>query len=103
MKNLKELEKQVDMALTSLDNLQQVEVTEFLHSKIIHRMQTRQETPLVYNKLMVRLAAVLCLLICINGVSYIALTQTNTTATKKQSSADVFAEAYGLKNNLNSY
>jgi hypothetical protein len=104
MKNIKDLEKQADQTLNSLDNLQPVEANEFLHTKVVHRMQSRQEAkPMVYNKLMVRLAAVLCLFVCINGISYIALRGKNITAVKTSAGVDVFAEAYGLNNNLNSY
>ena len=104
MKNIKDFEKQVGQALNSLDNLQQVEANEFLHAKIMHRMQNRGEaSPLYYNKLMVRLAAVLCLFVCINAVSFFALNQTKQTTVKKQAGADVFAQAYGLNTNLNSY
>ncbi len=104
MKNIKDLEKQAEQALNSLNNLQQVDANEFLHAKVLHRMQSRQEVkPMVYNKLMVRLAAVLCLFVCINSISYIALMQKNTTTAKTSAGVDVFAEAYGLNNNLNSY
>lgn len=105
MKNIKDLEKQAEQALNSLNNLQQIEPNEFLHAKILHRMQNQGEaTPLYYNKLMVRLTAVLCLFVCINVASFFALTQTNKTVTiKTQPSADAFAQAYGLNTNLNSY
>jgi hypothetical protein len=41
--------------------------------------------------------------VCINGISYIALRGKNITAVKTSAGVDVFAEAYGLNNNLNSY
>lgn len=105
MKNIKDFEEQADQALNSLNNLQQVEPNEFLHAKIMHRMQNAgQASPLYYNKLMVRLAAVLCLFVCINAVSFFVLTQSKaTTVTQKPANADSFAEAYGLNTNLNSY
>ena len=105
MKNIKDFEKRAEQALNSLDNLQQVEANEFLHSKIMYRMQNRGEaSPLYYNKLMVRLAAVLCLFVCINAVSFFAINQNKTTtATQKPANADSFAQAYGLNTNLNSY
>ena len=104
MKNIKDFEKQAEQALNSLNNLQQVEANEFLHAKIMHRMQNRGEaSPLYYNKLMVRLAAVLCLFICINGLSFFVLNQSKTTVTKKPADVTVFAQAYGLNTNLNSY
>ena len=106
MKNKQDLENQVQQTLSSLDNLQQLEANAFLHAKIMNRMANKQAlTPITYNKLMVRLAAVLCLFICINGVSFYLLKQkTNTVNTKTNNTgADAFANAYGLNNNLNSY
>ena len=104
MKNIKDFETQAEQALNSLNNLQQVEANEFLHAKIMHRMQnTGEASPLYYNKLMVRLAAVLCLFICINAVSFFVLNQSKTTVTKKPADITVFAQEYGLTTNLNSY
>ena len=104
MKNKQELERQVEQTLNSLDNLQQLEANEFLHAKIINRMANKQALNPSYNKLMVRLAAVLCLFICVNGISFFVLKQkANTVNTKNYTGADAFAKAYGLDNNLNSY
>jgi hypothetical protein len=105
MKNIQGIEEQVQQTLNSLDNLQQLEANPFLHAKIVNRMANKQASiPIVYNKLMVRLAAVLCLFICINVVSFYVLKQkTNTVNTKNYTGVDAFANAYGLNNNLNSY
>ena len=104
MKNTKDFEKQAEQALNSLNNLQQVEPNEFLHAKILHRMQNQGEaSPLYYNKLMVRLAAVLCLFICVNAVSFFALSPNKKQTVTQTANADSFAEAYGLNTNLNSY
>jgi len=106
MKNKQDLERKVEQTLNSLDNMQQLEANEFLHAKILHRM-TGNNTNSAYSKVMVRLAAVLCLLVCINCVSFLLLKQqtvtTKATAAKTTTGADAFAEAYGLNNNLNSY
>jgi hypothetical protein len=106
MKNKQDLEKQVQQTLSSLDNMQQLEANAFLHAKIVNRMENKQASPpMAYNKLMVRLVAVLCLFICVNGISFLVLKQkTNTVNTKTNNTdADAFANAYGLNNNLNSY
>ncbi len=106
MKNMKNFEKQAEQALKSLDNLQQVEANEFLHAKIMHRMQNIPDaSPLYYNKLMVRLTGVLCLFICINVATFFVLTpaKTETPTQKQPTDAASFAQAYGLNTNLNSY
>ncbi len=108
MKNKQELEQKVEQTLNSLDNLQQLEANEFLHAKILHRMGGNSTaTNLGYSKIMIRLAAILCLLIGINCVSfYVLKPQTDigkVTAAKTATGANAFAEAYGLNNNLNSY
>jgi hypothetical protein len=105
MKNIQGLEDKVQQTLNSLNNLQQLEANEFLHAKILNRMANKQASPsMAYNKLMVRLVAVLCLFICVNGISFFVLKQkSNTVNTKNYTGADAFANAYGLDNNLNSY
>lgn len=103
MKNNHELEKHVDQTLTSLDNLQQLEANEFLHAKVLHRMQVLRQSGGGAQKLMLRMAGVLCLFICLNTVSYFILKQPTNTTTKNIKGADAFADAYGLNNNLNSY
>ncbi len=105
MKSKKDFENQAEQALNSLNNVQLVEANEFLHAKIMHRMQNQdQASPLYYNKVMVRLAAVLCLFICVNAVSFFALTPAKTkTVAQKPADATAFAQAYGLNTNLNSY
>lgn len=108
MKNKQELDRKVEQTLRSLDNLQQLEANEFLYAKILHRMSGNNNTAIYinYSKVMVRLAAVLCLLVCINCISFFVLKQqpvTTKVTAAKTSGADAFAEAYGLNNNLNSY
>ncbi|MEO8887387.1 MAG: hypothetical protein ABI367_15090 [Mucilaginibacter sp.] len=105
MKNKQDIENEVQQTLNSVDSLQQLEANAFLHAKIANRMVSKQAlTRITYNKLMVRLAAVLCLFICINGISFYVLKQKpNTANTKNYTGADAFANAYGLNNSLNSY
>jgi hypothetical protein len=102
MKNKQGFEQQAEQTLNSLDNLRQVEANEFLDAKVLHRMQMRYQPATNAQTLMLRLAAVLCLFIGINTVSYVILKQPIKT-TKNIKGADVFADAYGLNNNVNSY
>src|SRR5688572_19430319 len=110
MKNKQDLEKQAEQTLNSLDSLQQVEANEFLHAKILHRMQIKSATnatnvlqgshiiyqlPISAQTLMMRLVAVLCLFVCLNIATYIILKQPKQATTKTINGADAFADAYG--------
>lgn len=104
MKKYNELEKAAEEALNSLNNLQQVEANEYLHSKIMLRMQNKNTPPPAYNRLMLRLAAVLLLFVCLNGVSYYVLKQNTATSQPKQiTGKEGFAEAYGLNSSMENY
>jgi len=41
MKNQQEIERMAEQTLNSLNNLQQLEANEYLHAKIVQRMNTR--------------------------------------------------------------
>ena len=104
MKNQQEIERMAEQTLSSLDNLQQVEANEYLHSKIWLRINdTSKSIPPAYNRLMLRLAAVLFLFIGINCVSFYALKQHSVDTAQKSSGADAFANAYNLNDNSDSY
>lgn len=104
MKNKQDLEQRAEQTLNSLDNLQQVEANEFLDAKILHHMQVMYHPPAVSSqKLMLRLAGVLCLFMALNITTYFVLKQPKQTTTKNINGADAFADAYGLNNNANSY
>jgi hypothetical protein len=105
MKNQQEIEQKAEQTLNSLNNMQQLEANEYLHSKILQRMNdNRKVIPMAYNRVMLRLAAVLILFIGINAVSFYVLKQSgNTVTVKKAATADAFADAYNLNNNVDSY
>jgi hypothetical protein len=103
MKNKQEIEQAIEQTLNSLNNLQQVEANEYLHAKIMQRMSNNRAVPMVYTRLMLRLAAVLILLIGVNTVSFYVLKQRSTNTEKTTTGADAFAKAYNLNNNLDSY
>ena|ERR1700761_7663858 len=103
MKNKQDIEQAAEQALNSLSNLQQVEANEYLHAKIVQRMQNNKAAPMAYNRLMLQLAAVLILLIGVNAVSFYVLKQRSTNTEKTTTGADAFAKAYNLNNNLDSY
>ena len=105
MKNQQEIEQLAEQTLNSLNNVQQLEANEYLHSKILQRMNdSRKVIPMAYNRVMLRLAAVLVLFIGINAVSFYMLKQSDNTVTvNKAATADAFANAYNLNNNLDSY
>jgi hypothetical protein len=104
MKNNQDIEKAVQQTLDSLDNLQQLEANEFLYAKIRQRMDnTAKVVPMNYNRVMLRLAAVLVLFIGINGVSFYVLKHSNSSASQTTSGANAFADAYNLNSNTDSY
>jgi hypothetical protein len=103
MKNKQDIEQAAEQALNSLNHMQQVEANEYLHAKIMQRMQNNKVIPMAYNRLMLRLAAVLILLIGVNALSFYVLKQRSTTTEKTTTGADAFAKAYNLNNNLDSY
>ncbi|MES2379252.1 MAG: hypothetical protein V4553_21855 [Bacteroidota bacterium] len=104
MKNNQDIEKAVQQTLDSLDNLQQLEANEFLYAKIRQRMDnTAKVVPMNYNRVMLRLAAVLVLFIGINGLSFYVLKHSSAPATQTTSGANAFADAYNLNSNTDSY
>ena len=105
MKNQQEIEEMAEQTLKSLNNMQQLEANEYLHSKILQRMNDSSKVvPMAYNRVMLRLAAVLVLFIGLNVASFYMLKQSSNTVTvKKAGTADAFADAYNLNNNLDSY
>jgi hypothetical protein len=104
MKNNQDIEKAVQQTLDSLDNLQQLEANEFLYAKIKQRMDnTAKVVPMNYNRIMLRLAAILILFIGINGVSFYVLKHSDAPAVQTASGANAFADAYNLNSNTDSY
>ncbi|MBC7400178.1 MAG: hypothetical protein H7289_09555 [Mucilaginibacter sp.] len=104
MKNNQDIEKAVQQTLNSLDSLQQLEANEYLYAKIKQRMDnTAKVVPMNYNRVMLRLAAVLILFIGINGVSFYVLKHSSVHATQTTSGANAFADAYNLNKNTDSY
>jgi len=105
MKKHGDIEKLAEQTLNSLDGLQQVEANEYLYAKIKQRMQGSKEVvPLYGKRVMLRLVAVLVLFIGLNCISFYALKQQGSQTTgPKSSSAEAFANAYGLNTNTDSY
>ncbi|MGY3215021.1 hypothetical protein [Mucilaginibacter sp. HD30] len=104
MKDKKQIEQLAEQALQSLDKLQQVDANDFLAAKAWQRMQNqRQSIPTGYNKLLVRLVAVLVLFICINCVSFYVLNKTSADTALTTTGVDAFASAYGLSNSSENY
>ena len=104
MKTKQEIENEVGQTLNSLDSLQQLEANEFLYTKIAQRINNGRTIPLHYNRVMLRLAAVLILFIGINCASYYIIKQRGqATGTKITTGADAFVNAYNLNTNLDSY
>jgi hypothetical protein len=105
MKDQQEIQRVVEQTLGSLDNMQPLEANEYLHSKIMQRLNERRKNiPPAYNRLMLRLAVVLILFTGINTVSFYVLKQSAEVAnTKKTTGADAFADAYNLDNSTDSY
>jgi hypothetical protein len=65
-----EIEALTNRALTSLDNLQQVEANPFLYTRIKSRMELdKQGEAARYTRLLVSLSAALMLFLCINIAS----------------------------------
>ena len=105
MKKQQEIEQMAEQTLNRLNNVQQLEANEYLHSKILQRMNdSREVISMAYNRAMLRLAAVLVLFIGVNAVSfYLLKPDGNTVTVKKAANADAFADAYNLNNNVDSY
>jgi hypothetical protein len=104
MKKHQDIEKAVQQTLASLDNLQQLEANEYLFAKIKQRMgDPAKVAPIHYNRVMLRLAAVLALFIGINCASFYVLKQHTSTNNIPKTGADAFAQDYNLNTNSDSY
>jgi len=105
MKNLKEAEKQADEALKSIDNIQSIDVNEFLYTRIKNRIDALDgqiEKPIVWP--LYRMAAMLVLFIAINIISYNYLLGTNTSNKSiKTNDLNTFSEDYNLQGIQNNY
>jgi len=106
MKGKHELEKLADDALSSIDNIGQVEANEFLYGKIMSRMQARQVAERQqFNRLMLKLSMVLTLFVGINGVSFYLLHKhrQHPQQAKQVNGQAAFAQEYSLKNSTYGY
>ena len=104
MKNRKEIEQLAEQALQSLETLQLVEANDFLAAKAWQRMQNqRHGVPANYNKLLLRLAAVLLMFVGINCASFYVLNNKTANKTSTATGVGAFANAYGLSNSSDNY
>lgn len=105
MKNLKDAEKLAEETLKSIDNIQALEVNEFIFTRIQNHLEIKRNG---YEKIklksMHRLAAALLLIITINiiSVKYLA-NKSNSDSTQQTSGINAFASDYKLHENLNNY
>jgi len=105
MKSQQEIDRITESALSSLDNLQQVEANDFLYSKIINRMQMRgQQDRAAFRSLMMRLSFALVLFAGINVASFLVLEhQRNKPQKPAKLNEAAFASEYSLTNNGYNY
>ena len=104
MKTPLELEQLANRALTSLDNLQQVDANEYLYSKIVNRMQTaRLETAAQNRRWMFRLTGALVLFLGINVASFYLLTKPKPASAKTTTGIAAVNQEYFAKTDTYSY
>lgn len=98
MKSQQEIDRLTESALNSLDNLQQVEANDFLYSKIVNRIQMRQQQDRAgFRRLMVRLSFALVLFAGINVASFLILEhQRNKPQKPVKANEAAFASEYSL-------
>jgi hypothetical protein len=100
MKNKKDIEKLADEALNSFDDIEPVEVNDFIFTRIQNRMAARQPAPVKARLVtMYRLTAMLVVFTLLNIGSYYFLAQPkNVKATvQKTSGIEAFADDYNLQ------
>ena len=105
MKSKQEIERLAGEALNSLDNVQQAEANEFLYSKIINRMQMREQQERAgYRRLMLRLSFALVLFTGLNVASFYVLQHQKTRPAKPvRSSEAAFAREYSINGDSYNY
>ncbi len=105
MKNLEEAEKLADEALKSIDNIQAVEVNEFLYTRIKSRIEALDEgMEKVSAWPLYRLVAMLLLFIAINIVSFSYLSSSvSVNKSMKNNELNTFSEDYNLQSGQNNY
>lgn len=105
MKSQQEIDRLTESALSSLDNLQQVEANDFLYGKIVNRMQMRhQQDRAGFRRLMMRLSFALVLFAGANVTSFLVLEhQRNKPQKPAKANKAAFASEYSLTNDGYNY
>lgn len=103
MKTPQDNDHLANQALTSLDNLQQVEANAYLYAKIVNRMQlARQNIAARHTRLMFRLTAALLLLLCVNITGFYLLKK-QQPGSKKANGITALSQEYFPQNDSYNY
>ncbi len=104
MKKHTEAEQFAENVLASIDNIEAVEVNEFLFTRIQNRLEqknsvlTNEKTKVLY-----RLAALLVVFIAINAASFFLFKHTAATANQQTAGLAAFASEYKLEQGSYNY
>lgn len=103
MKKSEDIERNAEQALNSLNNIQHLEVNEFMYTRIKNRMEHNEAADIAHRKnVLFRLAAILFLFVGINFLSFYVLDKSEKTQ-QPETGIEAFAKAYGLTANTASY
>ena len=99
MRSLEDIERQADATLNSVDHIQAVNANEFMHSRIMHRLQNRQTEERRYARVL-KVAMALVLLTIVNITAFVWLNNNKLTGKK---GIEAFASQYSLQPDTYSY
>ena len=104
MKDTKAIELLAEETLGSMDSLQQVDASGFIAARAWNRLAQRPQITREgnYNKVLLRLAAVMVVLAGLNCASFFAAERINK-AGDKTTGSQAFANAYNLNNSSHNY
>jgi len=105
MKNIKDAERLAEETLKSIDGIEQVEVNDYLFTRIQSRIEMRKAANEPVNlTYLYKLAATLLFFTCINIIAFNYLTNKNqVNNNQKKNGIDAFAEDYSLNQNISNY
>ena len=105
MKEHKDAEKFAEEVLSSIDQIQAVEVNDFIFTRIQNRLNRRQQAALTKTRVLYRLSIALLMFFILNAASYYLFLKTPSRASGKQptSGLSAFASEYQITQNSYNY
>jgi hypothetical protein len=101
MKNEKNIQKEVEQAMQSIEGMHRAEANPFLYTRVMQAIENKKAGPASEKKWVPRLAFALLIFMSVNVYTFIHFQRSETQSTTKQG-IEAFANEYGFSDNSNS-